>query len=134
MDALKVVNLEGKANDRVKSLSGGQKQRLGIACAIAHRPSVLILDEPTVGLDPAQRVEMRNYLRRLGQSTCILVSTHIVDDLMQMAERTAVLHHGRVLFDGEIDALAELGDVTPNTAHQSPVEAGYLALLNGRRG
>jgi ABC-2 type transport system ATP-binding protein len=127
-DALALVDLAGQAGERAGRLSGGQRQRLGLACVIAHRPAVLLLDEPTVGLDPAQRVGVRRHLRRVAEDCCVLLSTHIVEDLVQMASNTVVLASGRVVFEGPVAELARLGSQGASES-LSPVEGGYLALL-----
>jgi ABC-2 type transport system ATP-binding protein len=131
LEALSMVDLDEKANDKAGRLSGGQRQRLGLACAIAHRPPVLLLDEPTVGLDPAQRIEVRRQLHAVAQTTCVLLSTHIVEDLAQMASRVLVLSGGRIAFHDTVEALASLAGEASSSQPRfsSPVEAGYLSLL-----
>jgi ABC-2 type transport system ATP-binding protein len=132
MDSLSMVDLAAQAREPAAHLSGGQRQRLGLACAIAHRPAVLLLDEPTVGLDPAQRIELRRHLRRVAETSCVLLSTHIVDDLAQMASSVLVLSEGRIVFQGPVGALSRLaGDVRESLS--SPLEAGYLSLLGSSR-
>ncbi len=121
--ALDVVELNDLAGRRVRTLSGGQRQRLGIACAIAHEPDVLLLDEPTVGLDPLQRVQVRAYLARISERAIVLVSTHMVEDLAQVADRVLVLVDGRIAFDGTVADLAESGD--DGDRHVSVLESGY---------
>jgi ABC-2 type transport system ATP-binding protein len=126
--ALRVVGLESRAQDRAGSLSGGQKQRLGIACAIAHGPRVLLLDEPTVGLDPGQRIEIRDHLRGLASDTCIVVATHIVEDVRSMASEVMVLSEGRRAFMGSVDDLESIGRARPDPK-LTPLESGYMSVL-----
>ena len=127
--ALEQVELSGEARRPVRSLSGGMRQRAGIACAIVARPDVLVLDEPTVGLDPVQRIEVRKFLDAYADSHTVLVSTHLVEDLAAIADRVLVLDHGRLLLDGRMDDLAALADSEDSMA--SPWESGYRRLLTG---
>jgi ABC-2 type transport system ATP-binding protein len=127
--ALTVVGLDGLAGRRVRTLSGGQRQRLGIACAIVHGPRVLLLDEPTVGLDPVQRSEIRDHLRSIGDGRTVLVSTHIVEDLDRIADRILVLDHGRVIFDGVRDQL--INENTAPTDSDRSLEGAYVRLMRG---
>lgn len=130
--ALRVVDLEGRAEDKVRRLSGGMRQRVGLACAIAHRPTALLLDEPTAGLDPLQRLELRTYLRRISESTCVLLATHLVDDVERVADHVLVLREGRMVFSG---APAELGELDPgDDSGASALEGGYRALITGAAG
>lgn len=123
------VGLADRASDRARSLSGGMRQRLGIGCAIAHRPKVLILDEPTVGLDPLQRTAIRQLLDDLGRDACVVVSTHLVEDLQAIAKSVVVLANGTIRFTGTITELIELAaQDTPNPA-LSPLERGYQAAV-----
>jgi ABC-2 type transport system ATP-binding protein len=98
--ALRLVDLEELADRPVRKLSGGQRQRLGIACAMVHSPRVLLLDEPTVGLDPVQRAELRDHLKVIGADRTVLLSTHIVEDLDRIADRLLVLSNGRIILMG----------------------------------
>ncbi|MDR1825853.1 MAG: ATP-binding cassette domain-containing protein [Bifidobacteriaceae bacterium] len=126
--ALAAVDLADRRDVRAGALSGGQRQRLGIACAIAHRPAVLLLDEPTVGLDPGQRLEIRDQLRQYAADACVLVSTHIVEDLAVVASSVVVINHGELSYQGTVEGLAaDQSEV--DSRFQSPLEAGYLAHL-----
>lgn len=122
------VGLADRANDRVRSLSGGMRQRVGIACALVHRPRIVLLDEPTVGLDPSQRVEIRGVIHEAAEDAIVLVSTHMVEDLANIAQHVMVLAEGTLRFQGTIDELRELGEAS-ETAHASALESGYYAAL-----
>lgn len=103
--ALEQVGLEHEAKRRIATFSGGMRQRLGIAQALLNMPPVLIVDEPTVGLDPAERNRFRQFLMQLGASHTVLLSTHLVEDVSLAASRVIVLHLGQVRFDGAVDGL-----------------------------
>jgi ABC-type multidrug transport system ATPase subunit len=87
-------------NDRIKTISGGQKQRVGIAQALLNDPELLIVDEPTVGLDPAERIRFRNLLAENASNRLVLLSTHIIEDVESVCNRLIVLNRGKILFDG----------------------------------
>lgn len=105
--ALHEVNLTEKANAKIKTYSGGMRQRLGIAQALLGNPRLVVLDEPTAGLDPAERIRFRNMLRRWGEGRVILLSTHIVGDIETGCDGVTVLHEGRIRFHGTLSALAQ---------------------------
>ena len=104
-ESLARVNLANLARRRVSTLSHGMKQRLGIAQALLNNPRVLIMDEPTSGLDPEERIRLRNLLAELASDRIVILSTHIVSDVAATAERLAILHRGRCLFAGDLEAL-----------------------------
>lgn len=125
--ALRCVGLTDESGRMVHSLSGGMRQRVGIACAIAAQPDILILDEPTVGLDPIQRIEIRSFLNEYAKQRTVLVSTHMVEDLAAIADRIIVLNAGRILLTGTIADLAAHAD--PNETMATPWESGYRHLI-----
>ena len=99
-ELLKLVSLEDVERKRIKTFSGGMKQRLGIAQALLGDPQLLILDEPTAGLDPRERVRFRNLIETLGQSRIVLLSTHIISDIEHIAHRVLMMREGRLVFEG----------------------------------
>ena len=105
---LEEVNLQPQADKKVKSYSGGMKRRLGIAQALLGHPKFIILDEPTAGLDPSERIRFRNIIERLSKDHTILLSTHIIGDIESSCERVAVIKNGEVYFQGTTEKLAEL--------------------------
>jgi ABC-type multidrug transport system ATPase subunit len=124
--AIERVGLADRADNKLKTLSGGMVRRAGIAQAIVNDPAILLLDEPTAGLDPTQRMQFRQLLRELDD-TCVVVSTHLVEDVAAACTDVVLLDAGRVVFQGGTAALAAAGtDADPG---DSPMERGYSALL-----
>lgn len=99
-ELLELVSLSDVARKKVKTYSGGMKQRLGIAQALLNHPKVLVLDEPTAGLDPKERVRFRNLIEDLGREAIVIFSTHIVSDIDQIANRILMMNSGRIIFNG----------------------------------
>lgn len=102
---LERVNLQDDRKKKVKALSGGMKRRLGIAQAVIHDPKVLIVDEPTAGLDPEERVRFRNLLSEIVEERIVILSTHITGDIEASCEEIAVLEEGKLLFRGTVEEL-----------------------------
>lgn len=99
------VNLTEHKDKKIKALSGGMKRRLGIAQALLNDPGVLIIDEPTAGLDPEERIRFRNLLSETAQERIVILSTHIVGDIEASCENIAILDGGKVLFQGTVERL-----------------------------
>jgi len=106
-EVLERVNLTEYRKRKVGALSGGMKRRLGIAQAIIHEPRLLIFDEPTAGLDPEERIRVRNLLSELGGDRIIILSTHIVADVSSTAQTIAVMSRGRIVFNGSTTGMIE---------------------------
>lgn len=104
---LQDVRLEEQAKARIRTLSGGQRQRVGIAQALLGDPELLILDEPTVGLDPEERIHFRNLFSRTAQNRLVLLSTHIIEDVQSVCDHLIVLHRGTILFSGAPERLIQ---------------------------
>ena len=109
-NALEKVNLTGHSKKKYKQLSGGMKRRVGLAQAIMHSPSVLIVDEPTAGVDPEERINIRKLLSTYAENHAVLFSTHIVEDIEYTCNQLAVLDGGNLLFAGALDELLHLAD------------------------
>ena len=120
--ALEAVDLSERAASKITTLSGGMRQRLGLAQALVNDPALVVLDEPTVGLDPRQRVELRTYLRRLDRP--LVVATHLVDDVAALADDVLVIEQGKALFAGPLTVFCQGQPPTAET-----VEQAYLALV-----
>ncbi|MCR9003904.1 ABC transporter ATP-binding protein [Staphylococcus epidermidis] len=119
---LRKVNLIDYKNKKVKSLSGGMKKRLGIAQAILHDPKVIIVDEPTAGLDPEERVRLRNLLSDLAENKIVIISTHIVSDIESTCNRIAILDKGSLVYKGDIPSLIQQSDDHIYEINLSPSE------------
>ena len=100
-ELLELVSLENVANKKIKTYSGGMKQRLGIAQALLNEPKILILDEPTAGLDPKERTRFRELLGTLGKSAIVILSTHIVSDVDKIADYILLLKEGQLIYQGK---------------------------------
>ncbi len=96
-ETLEGVNLKERADSYIGTFSKGMRQRVGLAQALIHRPEVLILDEPTIGLDPAQVVEMRNVIREIGKDRTVLLSTHILSEAQQICDRVLIINKGQIV-------------------------------------
>jgi ABC-2 type transport system ATP-binding protein len=104
-EVLGIVNMADRANGYISNLSKGMRQRIGLAQALLHKPDVLILDEPTIGLDPAQIIEVRNLIRELGKEHTILLSTHILSEAQQICNRVLIINKGRIVAEDSPERL-----------------------------
>ena len=102
---IRAVNLEEKAKSKIRTLSGGQRQRVGIAQALLGNPPFLIFDEPTVGLDPEERIHFRNLFSRAAEDRLVLLSTHIIEDVQSVCDQIVIINHGHILFTGTPEQL-----------------------------
>jgi ABC-type multidrug transport system ATPase subunit len=130
--AVERVGLGDKARAKLRTLSGGMLRRVGIAQAIVNQPELLLLDEPTAGLDPEQRVAFRALLRELGQRATVIVSTHLVEDVGAACSQVALMDQGKLVFHGTPGELTARAEGTA-AAGDAPLERGYSAVLAAAR-
>ena len=131
-DALARCGLSDVTKKLIGTLSKGYQQRVGIAQAIVHQPDVVILDEPTIGLDPNQIREIRNLIRELGRDRSVILSTHILPEVESVCDRVQILHHGATVFNDTIAALTQYqGGRMILLGLKHPPAAGEIAAVPG---
>jgi ABC-2 type transport system ATP-binding protein len=129
--AIERVGLADKAWAKLRTLFGGMLRRVGIAQAIVNDPHLLLLDEPTAGLDPEQRVAFRSMLREIGERATVVISTHLVEDVAAACSEVALMNAGRIVFRGTPGELVARGEnmTGDGGSGDSPLERGYAAVL-----
>jgi ABC-2 type transport system ATP-binding protein len=146
-DVLESVHMEDRSEGYIANLSKGMRQRVGLAQALLHSPDVLILDEPTIGLDPAQIIEVRNLVREIGEQRTVLLSTHILSEAQQLCNRVLIINHGHIVAEdsperlqarltgsqrvslvvgGDADGVADLISKVPGVVRVQTVRVGSL--------
>lgn len=124
--ALELVGLTERAGSTMKSLSGGMLRRAGVAQALVNNPKILLLDEPTAGLDPEQRMDFRALLRAIGKDNCVVVSTHLVEDVATACTSVRLMDAGAMVYSGTSQDLIEEG---AGGTGDTPIERGYTTVL-----
>jgi ABC-2 type transport system ATP-binding protein len=136
-ELLEVVALSGHADRRLRGFSGGMRQRVGIAQALLADPQLLIVDEPTAGLDPQERIRFRTLLSQFAGRRTVLLSTHIVEDIAQTCREVAVLAKGRLIFRGTVEELTRRAEGrvwSVVTAGPPPAEGTVVSALPHEQG
>ena len=130
LEVLRLVDLESRKDDQVKTFSHGMRQRLGIAQAILHRPKLLILDEPSTGLDPQGMVEMRRMIQALvrDEGMTVFLSSHMLNEVEQICTSLAVLDEGRLLVSGPVDQYLSAESATLTELQATPAEKARKIL------
>jgi ABC-2 type transport system ATP-binding protein len=130
-EAIRATNLEKHLTQPIGQLSKGYRQRVGLAQAIVHQPKLLILDEPTIGLDPTQIVEVRHLIRRLAQNSTIILSTHILSEVETICDRVIILINGEIRADARLADLEASTDVILILGDRVPKAVSALRSLGG---
>lgn len=120
---LQKVNLDDCRKVKMKALSGGMKRRLGIAQAILHDPKILIVDEPTAGLDPEERIRFRNLLCEIAEDRIVMLSTHIVEDVEKTCQNIAILEKGEIFYNGKLSSFI---------GQEKCLEDAYMKQMGGQ--
>jgi len=123
------TGLTPEANKKISQLSKGYRQRVGLACALLHDPQVLILDEPTTGLDPNQRVEIRELIKTIGKSKIVFLSTHIMQEVEAMCDRVIIINKGKLVADKKLSMLQNESKQIIEVEFDYRVEEAFLLRL-----
>jgi ABC-2 type transport system ATP-binding protein len=132
-EMISLCGLTVERRKKIGSLSKGYRQRVGLAQALIHDPQVLILDEPTTGLDPNQLTEIRGLIKQIGQEKTVLFSTHIMQEVSAICDRVVIINKGKIVADSSVAALNNLGqhEITTLVEFESPVEVSLLQGIPG---
>ena len=132
-EMIALCGLTVERRKKIGSLSKGYRQRVGLAQALIHDPQVLILDEPTTGLDPNQLTEIRGLIKQIGQEKTVLFSTHIMQEVSAICDRVVIINKGKIVADSSVAALNNLGqhEITTLVEFESPVAVSLLQEIPG---
>jgi len=128
-DIIALTGLTSEAHKKIEQLSKGYRQRVGLACALLHDPDVLILDEPTTGLDPNQLVDIRSLIKTIGKEKTIFLSTHIMQEVEAMCDRVIIINRGEIVADKKLKELREGAEQTVIVEFDYRVEDAFLKKL-----
>lgn len=128
-EIIQLTGLTPEAHKQIEQLSKGYRQRVGLACALLHNPDVLILDEPTTGLDPNQLVEIRSLIKTIGQEKTVFLSTHIMQEVEAMCDRVIIINKGEIVADKKLKELREGKDQIVIVEFDFRVEDAFLKKL-----
>jgi ABC-2 type transport system ATP-binding protein len=132
-DALIATDLLSKADSTITTLSKGYRQRVGVAQAIVHKPEILILDEPTNGLDPTQILAMRELIKNLSKTSTVIISTHIMQEIEAIADRVLIILDGRLVVDSMLADLQKDNTITVGIKENAAIVSAVLEKLDGVR-
>jgi ABC-2 type transport system ATP-binding protein len=131
-DVLEVVHMVDRADGYIANLSKGMRQRIGLAQALLHQPEVLILDEPTIGLDPAQIIEVRSLIKEIGRERTVLLSTHILSEAQQLCDRVLIINKGKIVVEDTPERLqARLAGAQRSFLRVAGDPDGLTGMLSG---
>jgi len=128
-EVIVLTGLAPEANKKIEQLSKGYRQRVGLACALLHDPKVLILDEPTTGLDPNQLVEIRQLITDIGKEKTVFLSTHIMQEVEAMCDRVIIINKGNIVADKYLDALVDTNEQIIEVEFDYRIEEAFLQRL-----
>ncbi|NMH27241.1 gliding motility-associated ABC transporter ATP-binding subunit GldA [Flavobacterium silvaticum] len=129
-EVIQLTGLKPEAHKKIGQLSKGYRQRVGLANALLHDPEVLILDEPTTGLDPNQLVEIRQVIRQAGKNKTVFLSTHIMQEVEAICDRVIIIDHGKIVADRAIEKLQETDVQVVEVEFDKRIDAALLTLSN----
>lgn len=132
-EMIELTGLQREAHKKIGALSKGYRQRVGIAQSMIHDPEVLIMDEPTTGLDPNQIVEIRELIQRIGREKTVLLSTHIMQEVQAMCSRVIIINRGKLVADSPLDQLRPQGEASHvlTVSFEVPVPPGWFQGFEG---
>ena len=129
-EVIQLTGLSSESHKKIGQLSKGYRQRVGLATALLHNPDVLILDEPTTGLDPNQLVEIRNVIKNVGKDKTVFLSTHIMQEVEAICDRVIIIDHGKIVTDKKLDKLvSEEKEQIIDVEFDKPIKESLLAKL-----
>jgi len=129
LEVIELTGLTPEAHKKIGQLSKGYRQRVGLACALLHNPDVLILDEPTTGLDPNQLVDIRNLIKSIGKTKTVFLSTHIMQEVEAMCDRVIIINKGKIVADKKLQDLHDNKEQTVIVEFDYRVEEAFLKKL-----
>ncbi|WP_378182365.1 gliding motility-associated ABC transporter ATP-binding subunit GldA [Aquimarina sp. SS2-1] len=129
-EVIELTGLTPEANKKINQLSKGYRQRVGLACALLHDPEVLILDEPTTGLDPNQLVEIRELIKSVGKKKTVFLSTHIMQEVEAMCDRVIIINKGKIVADKNLNEMMDQADQIVEVEFDYRVEEAFLLKLD----
>ncbi len=128
-EVIELTGLTPEANKKISQLSKGYRQRVGLACALLHDPQILILDEPTTGLDPNQLLDIRELIKSVGKTKTVFLSTHIMQEVEAMCDRVIIINQGNIVADKHLDTLVDQNEQIIEVEFDYRVEEAFLLKL-----